>query len=211
MPDAALLAAQRVYVVDDDPGVLRALARLLQSAGHAVAAYPSPVEFLDRYDAAAPGCLVLDVAMPGLDGLAVQRRLKENDTTLAIVFVSGHGDIPCSVQAMKAGAVDFLTKPFDDVALLGAVEAGLQRSRLACRDAFERRVLRERLALLTAREREVLNHVVSGRLNKLIASDLGAAEKTIKVHRARVMQKMGATSLAELVRMAERAGISPSA
>jgi len=200
---------ERIYVVDDEPAVLRAVGRLLASAGHAVAAFPSPLEFLDCYDATVPGCLVLDVAMPELDGLELQRRLKQNGTTLAIVFMSGHGDVPSSVRAMKAGAVDFLTKPFDDFELLGAVATGLERSRQAFRTRAEVDVLNQRLALLTGREREVFEHVVAGQLNKLIARDLGAAEKTVKVHRARVMYKMGAASLADLVRMAERMGIGP--
>lgn len=201
------VANARVYVVDDEPAVLRAVSRLLATEGHDVAAYASPVEFLDRYDATSPGCLVLDVAMPELDGLEVQQRLNRNGATLAIVFMTGHGDVPRSVRAMKAGAVDFLTKPFDDIQLLDAVAMGLERSREAVRARVEIDHLHQRLALLTAREREVFEHVVAGQLNKLIARDLGAAEKTVKVHRARVMHKMGADSLADLVRMAERIGI----
>ena len=203
-------AKERLYIVDDDPGVLRAVSRLLASAGHAVESFPSPLAFLEHYDASVPACLVLDIALPELDGLALQERLNQGNSTLAIVFISGHGDIPRSVRAMKAGAVDFLTKPFDDTQLLAAVAAGLERSRHACQASQELRDLGERLALLTTREREVFEHVVSGQLNKLIARDLGAAEKTVKVHRARVMHKMGAASLADLVRMAERMGIRSS-
>lgn len=202
---------ERVYVVDDEPGVLRAVSRLLGTAGHVVAAFPSPLEFLDRYDATMPGCLVLDVAMPELDGLEVQQRLNRNGTTLSIVFMSGLGDVPRSVRAMKAGAVDFLTKPFDDVELLKAVATGLERSRQAVQARAVVEDLRQRMARLTDRERQVFEHVVAGQLNKLIARDLGAAEKTVKVHRARVMHKMGAASLADLVRMAERMGVGPAA
>lgn len=202
MPDAG-----RVCVVDDDPGVLRAVTRLLQAAGHTVTAYSSPTAFLSHHASTAPCCLVLDVAMPELDGLELQQRLNRESATLAIVFVSGHADIPRSVRAMKAGAVDFLTKPFDDGQLLRAVDAALDCSRRACQLHRDRTELGRRFASLTGREKEVFEHVVTGQLNKLIARDLGAAEKTVKVHRARVMQKMQAASLADLVRMAERMGI----
>lgn len=204
------MPAENIYVVDDDPGVLRAVARLLQSCGHAASPFSNPAAFLDHYDAESPGCLVLDIAMPGLDGLELQRRLNLDQATLAIVFISGHGNIPGSVQAMKAGAVDFLTKPFDDRQLLAAVDAALERSRKACSTRRDLQELGKRFATLTGREKEVFQHVVSGQLNKLIARDLGAAEKTVKVHRARVMQKMQAESLADLVRMAERMGIGAS-
>lgn len=202
--------AATVYVVDDDPGVLRAVGRLLRTAGHHTACFASPLAFLQGFDAAAPGCLVLDLSMPELDGLQLQQRLAADGPRIAIVFVTGNADVPRSVQAMKGGAVDFLMKPFDDAQLLAAVDAGLQRSRAACRSTDELDALKRRAAQLTAREREVFEQVVAGRLNKLIAQDLGAAEKTIKVHRARVMQKMGAASLADLVRMAERLGIPSS-
>jgi FixJ family two-component response regulator len=196
-----------VYVVDDDPGVLRALTRLLRASGHEVESFDSPAAFLERHDPAVPGCLVLDLSMPELDGLALQNRLAAAGSNRPIVFISGHADILDSVRAMKAGAVDFLTKPFSDETLLAAIGIALERSRAACRAGDEIRGLNERLASLTAREREVFEHVVAGQLNKLIAQKLGAAEKTIKVHRSRVMHKMQAGSLADLVRMAERIGI----
>ena len=199
--------AENVYVVDDDPGVLRAVTRLLHSCGHAASPFATPTEFLAQYDAESPGCLVLDIAMPGLDGLQLQQRLISDRATLALVFISGESDIQGSVQAMKAGAVDFLTKPFDDRQLLQAVDDALACSRRICETRRDLRELGKRFDSLTGREKEVFEHVVRGQLNKLIARDLGAAEKTVKVHRARVMQKMQADSLADLVRMAERMGI----
>jgi FixJ family two-component response regulator len=199
-----------VFVVDDDPGVLKALTRLLQSSGHAVAAFPSPQAFLDGHDASTPGCLILDLGMPGIDGLELQQRLLKDGSCRAIVFISGQGDIPRSVKAMKAGAVDFLTKPFDDIQLLEAVDRAISKGRAVQQADSEMKKMKQRLTSLTSREREVFERVVSGQLNKLIATDLGTVEKTVKVHRARVMHKMGATSLADLVRMAEKMGIRPS-
>jgi FixJ family two-component response regulator len=199
-----------VFVVDDDPGVLKALARLLQTSGYAVATFASPRAFLDTNGAQASGCLVLDMALPGINGLDLQKALARDGSCIAIVFISGEGDIPKSVQAMKAGAVDFLTKPFNDVQLLEAVDLALRKSEAAVQARYERRQMEQRLTSLTSREREVFEHVVAGQLNKLIATDLGTAEKTVKVHRARVMHKMGAASLADLVRMAERMGIRPA-
>ena len=199
-----------VFVVDDDPGVLRALTRLLQSAGHSVAAFPSPQAFLDHHDPATPGCVVLDIGMPGISGLELQQRLVKNGSCRAIVFISGQADVPKSVQAMKAGAVDFLTKPFDDVQLLEAVDAAISKGSAARQADNEMKRMRQNLASLTAREREVFEHVISGQLNKSIGTDLGTTEKTVKVHRARVMHKMGAASLADLVRMAEKMGIRPA-
>jgi RNA polymerase sigma factor (sigma-70 family) len=197
-----------VFLIDDDASVRRALTRLIKSAGYQVQAFGSAREFLDQnVTADDPACLVLDVRMPGLNGLDLQRELQRRNTNLPIIFVTGHGDIPMSVKAMKAGAVDFLPKPVNDADLLNAVEQALAR---ATRQGSEREQLeeiRQRLETLTPREREVLEHVVSGQLNKQIASDLGTVEKTVKVHRARVMEKMGVQSLAELVRIAERAGI----
>ena len=199
-----------VYVVDDDAGVRKAISRLLQASGHAVAAFGSPQEFLDRHDAGAPACVVLDMALPGFNGLELQDRLQRAGSCAAIVFISGESDIPRSVSAMKAGAVDFLTKPFDELQLLGAVEAALRKSRATTTIGEERRQLEQRLTSLTSREREVFEHVIAGELNKLIATRLGTVEKTVKVHRARVMRKMAAASLADLVRMAERMGIRPA-
>jgi FixJ family two-component response regulator len=198
-----------VFVVDDDPAVLKALTRLLHSSGYAVAAFPSPAAFLDAHDPAIPGCLVLDVALPGINGLELQRKLAKDGNGRTIVFITGEGDIPKSVQAMKAGAVDFLTKPFDDTQFLEAVDIAIDRGYAAQTTNDELKKVEQRLTSLTAREREVLEHVISGHLNKRIATDLGTVEKTVKVHRGRVMQKMGAESLADLVRMAEKAGISP--
>jgi FixJ family two-component response regulator len=197
--------AARVYLIDDDPGVLKALTRLLRSAGLQPIPFGCPLEFLATCDPALRGCLVLDVAMPGLDGMRMQQALAAAGCTLPIIFLTGHGDIPMSVQAMKRGAVDFLTKPVDEASLLAAVREALARDAMEGRKAAERSALRDRLASLTPREAEVLTHVVAGKLNKQIAVELGTAEKTIKVHRARVMEKMQAQSLADLVRMTERA------
>jgi FixJ family two-component response regulator len=196
-----------VFVVDDDTSVLRSLKRLLVAAGLNVAAFASPREFLERYDPNLAGCLVLDLAMPGLNGLELQQMLAARGSRLPIIFLTGHGDIPTSVQAMKRGAVDFLTKPVDDDELLATIRRAFEKGR-ALREAHaELAGIEQRLATLTPREREVLRHIISGRLNKQIAADLGTVEKTVKVHRARVMEKMRVRSLAELVRLAERAGI----
>jgi FixJ family two-component response regulator len=194
--------ADRVFVVDDEPALRRALERLLRGAGFDVTAFDSGEAFLGALDEGTRGCLVLDVAMPGIDGLAVQAALGEARNRLPIVFLTGHGDIPMSVQAMKAGAVDFLTKPVQRADLLRAVEAGLARVRATGG-------LRERFALLTPREREVLQHVIAGRMNKVIAGSLGTTEHTVKVHRGRVMEKMGAASVVDLARMAEALGVPP--
>jgi FixJ family two-component response regulator len=198
-----------VFVVDDDPAVLKSLSRLLRSAGLAVATFSSPREFLDRHDPNTPGCLVLDVAMPGLNGLELQQALIARDHELAIIFLTGHGDIPMSVNAMKRGAVDFLTKPVDDDHLLKAIRVAIEKDRLQRQAHAEVAEIQQRLATLTPREREVLHHVISGHLNKQTAADLGTVEKTIKVHRARVMEKMKVHSVAELVHLAQRAGLGP--
>jgi FixJ family two-component response regulator len=197
-------------VVDDDPSVLRALARLLSAAGLEVRGFPSPAAFLEAHDPGTPGCLVLDVALPGLGGLEVQKALSVSDCARPIVFVTGRGDIPTTVRAMKGGAVDFLTKPVNDSDLLAAVRNAIEIDRAARQAQVEVDAMRQRLARLTPREREVLVHVVAGRLNKQIAADLGTVEKTIKVHRARIMEKMAVGSLAELVRVAERLGLPPA-
>lgn len=204
------MTATTVFVVDDDPGVLRALARLLTAAGFETRGFPSPMAFLEQHHPATPGCLVLDVALPGLNGLELQQALAVSGCARPIVFITGRGDIPTSVRAMKGGAVDFLTKPVNDEELLAAVRNAVEMDRLARAAQAELAGLNLRLATLTPREREVLAHVVTGRLNKQIAGDLGTVEKTIKVHRARVMEKMAAPSLAELVRIAERLGIAPA-
>jgi FixJ family two-component response regulator len=196
-----------VFIVDDDPAVLKSLSRLLRAIHFQVVTFGSPQEFLERHDPHTPGCLVLDVAMPGLNGLELQEALRVKGSAIPIIVLTGHGDIPMSVQAMKGGAYDFLTKPVHDKDLLKAVEAALEKDRIERRSRAELDDIQERLATLTPREREVLIHVVSGQLNKQIAYDLGTVEKTIKVHRARVMEKMKVGSVAELVRLTERAGI----
>jgi FixJ family two-component response regulator len=195
-----------IFIVDDDAAVRKSLARLLRSAGLAVDTFASPREFLDRHDPNTPGCLVLDVSMPGLNGLELQEALIAGGHELAIVFLTGHGDIPMSVEAMKRGAVDFLTKPVNDDDLLNAVRAATEKDRLQRQARAEVADIRQRLATLTPREREVLQHLITGQLNKQIAADLGTVEKTIKVHRARVMEKMKVHSVAELVHFAGRVG-----
>ena len=196
-----------VFVVDDEPAVLKSLSRLLRSAGLNVATSSSPREFLERHDPDAPGCLVLDVAMPGMNGLEIQEALTAKGSTIPIIFLTGHGEVSASVQAMKRGALDFFTKPVNDTDLLDAVHAAIEKDRMERQARAEVASIEQRLATLTPREREVMEHVISGQLNKETAADLGTVEKTIKVHRARVMAKMKVQSLAELVRMAERAGI----
>jgi FixJ family two-component response regulator len=196
-----------VFIVDDDASVRRAVSRLLRSAGLTVAAFASPTEFLSQHDPETPGCLVLDLMMPGFSGLELQRALDRKGSILPIIFLTGRGDVPKSVQAMKRGAVDFLTKPVDDEVLLAAVRAAIEKDRVARREQNELSEIRVRLGTLTPREREVLEQVVTGKLNKQIADHLGIGEKTVKVHRGRVMQKMKVKSVADLVRLAERSGI----
>ena len=197
-----------VFVVDDDPAVLKSLSRLLRSADLAVATFSSPRDFLDRHDPTTPGCLVLDVSMPGLNGLELQQALIARGHEPAIIFLTGHGDIPMSVKAMKRGAVDFLTKPVNDDDLLNAIRVAIEKDRLQRQAHAEVAEIQQRLATLTPREREVLHHVISGRLNKQTAAELGTVEQTIKVHRARVMAKMKVQSVAELVHLTERAGFA---
>jgi FixJ family two-component response regulator len=193
-----------VYVVEDDEGVRRALARLLRSVGLSVETFASAKAFLEYPRPDRPACLVLDVRLPGPSGLELQTALGRAQSTLPIIFITGHGTVPMSVRAMKAGAVDFLQKPFDDHELLETVQRALGRSRHARTEHSERATLQNRFHALTPREQEVLSLVVTGMLNKQIAARLGAAEKTIKVHRGRVMKKMAAESVADLVRMAQR-------
>ena len=206
-PDSGGEGSFPVFIVDDDASVRKALMRLIKAAGYRVDTFASAREFLDRVEPENPACLVLDVRMPGLSGLDLQRELQNANARLPIVFMTGHGDIPMSVNAMKGGAVDFLPKPVKDDELLGAIGRARARALQERTERSEIKSIHERIATLTPREREVFEHVVSGQLNKQIAFDLGTVEKTIKVHRARVMEKMGVQSLAALVRIAERAGI----
>ena len=196
-----------VCVVDDDAALRESLTNLLRSVGLQVAVFASAQEFLRRPHPEVPSCLVLDVRLPGLSGLELQQRLAAADLAMPIIFITGHGDIPMSVQAMKAGAVEFLTKPFRDQDLLDAVHQALARDRHARAQRAQRDALHRRYRALTPRERDVLARVVTGLLNKQIAGELGTSEAAVKVHRQHVMAKMGAGSLAELVRMADRLGI----
>jgi FixJ family two-component response regulator len=198
-----------IHVVDDDPSFRRAVTRLLRAAKYEVRAYASAPEFLDSEPGGEPGCILLDLRMPGASGLDLQQSLERMEKRLPIIFLTGHGDIPASVRAMKAGAVDFLTKPVRREALLLAVQNALAvdaKGRAARAVLLE---LHNRYETLTPREREVLAHVLGGKLNKQIASDLGTAERTIKAHRASIMEKLGVQSVAELVRLAQELGIEP--
>lgn len=197
MSDAAV-----VHLVDDDPSVRRALGRLLAAAGHRCETHASAEAFLARQPDAGPGCAVIDLQLPGASGLELQARLAELGETLPLIFLTGRGDVPSSVRAMKGGAVDFLTKPVEAEALLAAIAAALERGRALHAARAAQAGVEARLARLTPREREVLDMVVAGRLNKQIAADLGVAEKTVKVHRARVMHKLEARTVADLVRLA---------
>lgn len=207
---AAATTEARIHVVDDDSQVRTAITRLLRSRGYLVQAYTSAEEFLATHDPDEHGCIILDVTMEGLDGLALQQMLVDGGETLPIIFLTGCADVPICAAAMRKGAVDFLTKPVDEAALVRAITIALAND-AARREAHERRIATQgRLDTLTPREREVLSHVMDGRLNKQIAADLGTAEKTVKVHRARAMEKMHVRSVAELVRMVERAsGFGP--
>jgi FixJ family two-component response regulator len=197
-----------VYVIDDDPEVLRAMERLLASAGLTATVFDSARAFLASYDSLRPGCLVLDLAMPELSGIEVQHSLAERGAALPIVFLTGRGDIRSCADAMKNGAVDFLTKPVDDADLLAAIAQAMAKDRALREQRAARAQVESILSVLTTREREVLVQIVAGRLNKQIAGELGTVEKTVKFHRGNLMKKLGVRSVAELVRLAERAGVS---
>ena len=202
---------QTVYIVDDDPSVRKGLGRLLKSAGYEVEIFGSAREFLNVDPICErPSCLVLDMKMPELSGFDLQQELKQKNYALPIVFITGHGDIPMSVKAMKTGAVDFLTKPFDEDDLLNAVQEALKKD-IKTREAIdERQSILHKIESLTPREYEILTYVITGMLNKQIAYDLDISEKTVKVHRGRVMEKVGVDSVAQLVRLADKVGIQPA-
>jgi len=198
-----------IAIVDDDLSAREGLSSLIRSAGLQVEVFASAQEFLDRPGAEAPSCLVLDLQLPGLSGLGLQKRMAEAGLEIPIVFLTGHGNIPASVQAMKAGAVEFLTKPFDEEELLHAIQEAVERDRRTRQQHAGLRELRQRYESLSPRERQVMQQVVSGLLNKQVAAELNISEITVKVHRGQVMRKMRADSLADLVRMAESLGIHP--
>ena len=200
-----------VYLVDDDPDLLKALERLIESVGLKVVTFLSPRKVLEDCAPDAAGCLVLDLAMPGLSGLELQRALEQRSNPLPIIFLTGRGDIATTVQAMKHGATDFLTKPVDDTELLAAIQEAMAKSQAQRRASTEHEQVAKRLASLTDRERQVLEQIVAGRLNKQIAAELGTVEKTIKFHRGNLMRKMGVRVVADLVRLAERAGVGSTA
>jgi FixJ family two-component response regulator len=197
-----------VFVVDDDAPMRESLKNLIRSVGLRVELFSSAQEFLRSKRLDLPSCLVLDVRLPGLSGLDLQKRTTEAGMEIPIIFITGHGDIPMSVRAMKAGAVEFLTKPFRDQDLLDSIQEALERDRKAREERAALQELRSRFASLTRREREVMERVVAGLLNKQIGAELGTSETTVKIHRHQVMEKMGAGSLPELVRMADRLGIA---
>jgi FixJ family two-component response regulator len=203
----AVAPGATVFVVDDDPAVLRALSRLLRSHHLQVQTFQSAKSFLEQHDDSVPGCLILDIAMPDVSGLELQKILKSTNSHRPIVFLTGHSDVPNAIRAMRDGAINFLIKPVNSRTLLDAVNEALEKDRLDRSIRAEVMSVQNRLATLTPREREVMGYVVTGLLNKQIAVELGTVEKTIKVHRSRVMHKMGVRSLAELVRVAGRLGI----
>ena len=198
-----------VFVVDDDVSIRESLELLIHSAGWQPETFASAPEFLARPPALVPSCLVLDVRLPGLNGLELQKRVASERSGMPIIFITGHGDVPMTVQAMKAGAVEFLTKPFSDEVLLSAICNGLERSQAALSQEADRRAIRDGYASLSRREREVMALVVSGRLNKQVGGELGISEITVKAHRGKVMRKMKADSLADLVNMAATLHLQP--
>ena len=203
-------ALNTIFLVDDEPPVVRALERLLRAAGYEVRGFLSSRAFLEQHDPAIPGCAVLDIAIDGMNGFELQELLADSRCERPVVFLTGRGDIPMSVRAMRAGAVSFLMKPVQGEELLDAIRRALEKDSRAREVRGRLAAIERRLATLTAREREVLEHVVAGRLNKQIAADLGTAEKTVKVHRGRVMEKMRVRSVAELVRICDQVGVAPA-
>ncbi len=201
-----------IFVVDDDPLVRKALQRLLKSAGYFTETFPSAKEFLSSGNSSeGPACIILDVKMPGLSGFDLQEELSAASYAMPIIFITGHGDIPSSVKAMKNGAVDFLSKPFEDQDLFDSISVALKKDSITRTVLSERRIIQQRLDQLTLREYEILTFVITGVLNKQIANILNISEKTVKAHRGKVMTKMGVSSVAELVRIAEKLGIKPAA
>ena len=200
-----------VFVVDDDVSVRESLELLIGTAGWHPELFASAQAFLDHPPVSVPNCLVLDISLPGLNGLELQKRVTAERSEMPIIFITGHGDVPKTVQAMKAGAIEFLTKPFADDVLLGAIRQALERSRISLSQAAEIFALKERYSSLTQREQQVMKLVVAGRLNKQVGGELGISEITVKAHRGKVMQKMKADSLADLVKMAEKLYLDSSA
>jgi len=194
-----------IFLVDDEPAIVKAMSRLLRTRGYDVRAFTSPQDFLANHDSALPGCAIFDVSMPGLDGLELQEAMTAKGFVRPVIFMTGKGDIPTSVRAMKAGAIDFLTKPVSEQEIFAAIARAEKQDTDARKLQAERSVIQAKMATLTPREHQVMAHVVSGRLNKQIAGDLGTVEKTIKVHRSRVMGKMGVRTVADLVRLVGKA------
>ena len=194
-----------IFVVDDDPGVRQSLEMLIRAIGQSVETFASAGEFLDAYTSERPGCLVLDLRMPGMSGLELQEELGSRGSNLPVIFITAHGDVPTAVDAVKGGAIDFIQKPFRDQDLIEKIELALEQNERALEDTAERGDVQARVASLTSRERQVMDIVVDGRTNKTMAAELGLSERTVEIHRARVMSKMGAESLADLVKMTLRA------
>ncbi len=204
------MSDQTVFIIDDDPSVLRGLTRLVNTAGMVTESFQSAKDFLSSNRIEGPGCIVLDVQMPEMTGPELQDELSKTEYCMPIIFLSAHGDVPTTAQAMKKGAVDFLTKPVDGNDLIEAIHVSLEKDRVNRNQKTESAVINEKLNTLTPREHEVMTYVITGMLNKQIASDLAISEETVKIHRGRVMQKLGIVSVAELVRLCEKIGITPA-